>query len=377
MATTVAKPKTATLVGERVKRREDPRLITGTATYLDDIKKPGMLYAAYVRSPYGAARINGISSDSARELPGVKGVYTAVDFADVRPVPCAASLPGLRLPEHTVLATDRVYYVGHPVAVVVASDRYIAQDAVDRVEVDYDPLDAVTGVEEAAKDSAPRVHPQYDSNIAFTFEQSGGDVEAAFAEADVIIKQRITSPRLIPAAMETRGVVADWDEGAQELTLYLGTQNPHLARTQIAHQLNLPEQRLRVIAPEVGGGFGSKIQVYAEDAATGALAMRIKKPIKWIESRREGIQGTIHGRGHVDFVELAAKKDGTLLGMTKYKPGPYPGYSCRPNDPEYVFDKCRAGNGSRTVDYASLSGQVQQWGNLRADGLYGCYCWWF
>ncbi len=313
MATTIT--KTETLVGKAIRRREDPRLITGTATYVDDIQLPGMHHACLVRSPHPAARIKSINIQAALDLPGVAAVFTGADTKDVGPVPCGASLPGLRVPHHYILAIDRVYFVGHPVAVVVATDRYIARDAADLVEVEYEPTAAVADPEKAIAAGAPAVHPEWPDNLAFTYDQKGGDVEKAFAEAEVIVKERIVSQRLIPSSMETRGVVADWKSGDKALTIYTSTQIPHLVRTLLALMLAVPEHRFRVVAPEVGGGFGSKLNVYAEEALMGFIAMRLAKPVKWIESRRENFTCTIHGRGHVDYLELAAKKDGTILGM--------------------------------------------------------------
>ena len=313
MATTVTKPET--LVGKRIRRLEDPRLITGAATYLDDIKVPGMHHACVVRSPHGAAIIKSISTKAALALPGVAAVFTGADIKHLGPVPCAASLPGLRVPHHHLLAQDRVYFAGHPVAVVVATDRYIAQDAADLVEVDYEPLQAVTDPEKAIAPGAPAVHPEWADNVAFTFHQEGGDTAQAFLDADVVVRQRITSQRLIPTAMETRGVLAEWHSGEKSLTLRSSTQIPHLLRTLVAGILGMPENLLRVITPEVGGGFGSKLNVYAEEALMAFIAMKINKPVKWVESRRENFQCTIHGRGHVDYFELAAKRDGTMLGM--------------------------------------------------------------
>jgi carbon-monoxide dehydrogenase large subunit len=313
MATTVAAPEP--LVGKRIRRQEDPRLITGTATYVDDIEMPGMHYAAIVRSPHAAAKIRAIRTEAARAHPGVVAVFTGEDTRHLGPVPCAASLPGLRVPRHTVLATDRVYYVGHPVAVVVATDRYLARDAADLVEVDYEPLPAVADPEKALEPGAPAVHPEWPDNIAFTYPYENGEVDKAFAEADVVVRERIVSQRLIPTAMETRGVVASWNPGDRSLTLYSSSQIPHLMRSAVAGMLGLPENRLRAVAPEVGGGFGSKLNVYAEEALMGFVSMRIGKPVKWIESRRENYLATIHGRGHVDFYELAARRDGTILAM--------------------------------------------------------------
>src|SRR6185503_11664383 len=200
MATTIT--KTETLVGKRIRRREDPRLLTGTATYVDDIQMPGMHHACILRSPHGAAKIRSIDIQTAAGHPGVVAVFTGKDVAGVGPVPCGASLPGLRVPAHAILAADRVYFVGHPVAVVVATDRYIAADALDLIEVDYEPVQAVADPEKALAQGAPAVHPEWPDNIAFTYHQEGGDPEQAFKEAEVVVKQRITSQRLIPTAME-------------------------------------------------------------------------------------------------------------------------------------------------------------------------------
>src|SRR6266852_2868897 len=222
MATTIT--QTETFVGKRVRRREDPRLITGTATYVEDIQMPGMHYAVIVRSPHAAAKIRSINTKQAEVAPGVMAVFTGKDTERVGPIPCGASLPGLRVPHHHILATDRVYYVGHPVAVVVATDRYLARDAADLVEVDYEVLPAVADPEKALAKGAPAVHPEWPDNIAFTYHQEGGDVDKAFAEADVIVKQRIVSQRLIPSAMETRGVVADYRASDKSLNLHTSTQ---------------------------------------------------------------------------------------------------------------------------------------------------------
>ena len=313
MSTTTTKPKL--LVGQKIKRKEDPRLITGTATYLDDIKLPGMYHACILRSPYAAARIAGINLKPALDTPGVVTVFTGADIRSVGTIPCAAQIPGLRVPQHTILAQDRVYFVGHPVAVVIARDRYIARDAVDRIEVDWIPGDAVADPEKALAPGAPAVHPEWPDNIAFTYKQDNGDTAAAFAQADVVVKQRITSPRLVGCPMEARGVVADFNTGEKSLTLYSSTQIPHLLRSLMAQVLGFPEHKLRVIAPEVGGGFGVKADFYAEEALMCFVTMRLGKPVKWIETRREHFLTTIQGRGHVDYYEIAAKKDGTILAL--------------------------------------------------------------
>ncbi|HKY05500.1 MAG TPA: xanthine dehydrogenase family protein molybdopterin-binding subunit [Blastocatellia bacterium] len=301
-------------VGQRVKRTEDPRLIQGLGHYVDDIKLADTLYVAFLRSMYAHARITGIDTSEAASAPGVVAVYTGADVGAIGPVPTAAQLPGLKVPEYRVLATDHVVFVGQPIAAVVATDRYAARDAVDLIMVDYDELPAVVDVEQAAA-GGPLVYEEYGDNIAYTLTAGEGDIDAALAAADKVIKQRIVHQRLAPIAMEGRGVLARYLKGEQELTIWSSTQIPHLLRTQLAIMIGMPENKLRVITPEVGGGFGSKLNVYAEEALLGWIAMQLDRPVKWIETRRENIQATIHGRGQVGYVEIGCKTDGTLTGL--------------------------------------------------------------
>ncbi len=305
---------TQKLVGQRIKRVEDPRLITGTSHYVDDIHLPGLLYAVFVRSPYAHAKIKSINAENALKHPGVVSVITGQETKDkCGTVPCAAAIPDLKRPTHYSMALDRVYFVGHPVAMVIANDRYLARDAADLVEVDYEPLPTVSDPEDALKPGAPLAHPEFGTNVAF--KTSGADLSDIFKKADKIVKQKLYNQRLVPCAMEPRGIIAHWLPGEQQLTLWSSTQIPHLMRTQVALMIGLPENRLRVIAPEVGGGFGSKLNVYAEEALLSYASMKLKKPVKWIETRRENFVGTIHGRGQVAEVEMAVKNDGTILGM--------------------------------------------------------------
>ncbi len=306
----------AKYVGTRTKRKEDPRLIRGMSSYVDDIKLNGMLHAVIVRSPHAHARVKSIDTSAALKLPGVVAVFTGKDVEAVGSVPCAAQIPDLKVPKHPVLAKDKVRYVGESVAAVVAQDRYIAADAAALVEVDYEPLPAVVDPLEALEPGSTVIHEECKDNIAFVTKASGGDVEKAFSEAEVpIIKQRMINQRLIPMAMETRGVVAQYQPGDNLLTLWSSSQIPHLLRTLAAGMVGLPENRVRVIVPEVGGGFGSKLNVYREEGLVSYLAMKLGKPVKWIEGRRENFLTTIHGRDQVDDVEIAVKKDGTILGL--------------------------------------------------------------
>jgi len=302
-------------VGQRIKRTEDPRLIRGLAHYVDDITLPGTLHVAFVRSIYAHARIKGIDASAAEDVPGVVAIYTGKDIAEkIGPVPCASALPELKVPDHRVLATKKVYFVGHPIAAVVATDRYAARDAADLVIVDYDDLPVVSDVEQAAA-GGPVIHENFGDNIAYKLTSGEGDIDAAFAAAERTVKQRILHRRLAPIAMEPRGVLARYFPGEEELTLWSSTQIPHLMRTQVAIMIGIPENKLRVITPEVGGGFGSKLNVYAEEALLGWISMQLFKPVKWIETRRENIQATIHGRGQVGDIEVAFRNDGAITGL--------------------------------------------------------------
>ena len=302
-------------VGQRVKRTEDPRLIRGLAHYVDDIALPNTLHVAFVRSIFAHAKINGIDTSAAQTVPGVVAIYTGADVAEkIGPVPCASALPELKVPHHHVLATNKVYFVGHPIAAVVARDRYAARDAAELVIVDYEDLPAVADVEEAAA-GGPVIHENFGDNIAYKLSSGEGDIDAAFTSAERTVKQRILHRRLAPIAMEPRGVLARYFPGEEELTLWSSTQIPHLMRTQVALMIGIPENKLRVITPEVGGGFGSKLNVYAEEALLGWISMQLAKPVKWIETRRENIQATIHGRGQVGDIEVAFQNDGTITGL--------------------------------------------------------------
>lgn len=301
-------------VGQRVKRTEDPRLIKGLAHYVDDIRLPGTLHVAFVRSIYAHARIKSIDTVAALNSPGVVAVYTGKDVAKVGAVPCASALPDLKVPDYRVLAQGKVFFVGHPIAAVVATDAYAARDAVDLVAVDYEDLPAVVDVEEAAK-GGPVIHEGFADNIAYKLTAGEGDIDAAMAGSDRVINQRIVHQRLAPIAMEPRGVLARYFPGEEELTVWSSTQIPHLLRTQLALMIGIPENKLRVITPEVGGGFGSKLNVYAEEALLGWISMQLGKPVKWIETRRENIQATIHGRGQIGYLEIGCKNDGTLTGL--------------------------------------------------------------
>ena len=306
-------------VGARIKRREDPGLMRGLGQYVDDVKLPEILHVAILRSPHGHARIKSIDTAAARQHPGVVAVFTGEDLRDqIGTLPTTADNPTLRIPKHYVLAVDKVCYVGEGVAAVVAEGRYRARDAIDLIGVEYEPLPAVTDPEKALAPGSPVIHSEWPDNLAFRWEQAQGDVEKAFKQADRVVKQKLVHQRLAPIAMEARGVIARYLATDKELTVWSSTQIPHLLKTHLAKMLRLPEEQVRVIAPDVGGAFGSKLNVYAEEGLLAWIAMKLGRAVKWIEERRENFRATIHGRGQVGEVEAAVKKDGTILGL-RYK----------------------------------------------------------
>ncbi|MGI8554538.1 MAG: xanthine dehydrogenase family protein molybdopterin-binding subunit [Dehalococcoidia bacterium] len=310
--TTLDLPK---LVGTRVKRREDPRLITGTATYVDDLKLPGMQYMAVLRSPYAHARITSIDTSKAKAMTGVIDVMIGDEVKNLtKPIPTAAAIPGLKVPVRWPLATGEVRHVGEPVVAVLAKDRYTATDALDLIDVEYEQLPAVADVEKAFAESAPKVHDEFENNVAYYFPLATGDVEQAFKDADVVVKQRLVNQRLYPTPMEDRGIVASYNKGDESITIWASTQNPHLLQTNLGGSVNMPEHKTRVIAPEVGGGFGCKITFYGEDMLACAFSIKTGKPVKWIATRNEGMMSTVHGRDHVAYFEIGAKRDGTIVG---------------------------------------------------------------
>jgi carbon-monoxide dehydrogenase large subunit len=301
-------------VGERIKRREDPRLISGLATYVDDVRLPGMLSAVILRSPHAHARINSINIDAARKVPGVVCVLAGAEVnSKIGPLPCVA--PAEHIPFHPTLAQGKVRYVGEPVAVAVATDPYKAQDALDLIEIDYDPLDAVVDPEKALEDGAPLLHEEFGNNLAIRVEIPNPATDEAIRKADRVIRFRLVNQRLAPIPMEPRGVVAQWNAGSQHLTIWSSTQIPHLLRSVLAGMLKLGENRMRVIAPEVGGGFGCKLNVYREEALVAHLAMTLRRPVKWIERRRENFAATTHGRDQITYLEVPVKNDGTVLAI--------------------------------------------------------------
>jgi aerobic carbon-monoxide dehydrogenase large subunit len=342
-------------MGNSVPRKEDPAFLLGHANWTDNIKLPGMLHMVLLRSPYAHARITSIDASAAKEQPGVVAVYTDEDLApeldgsameaeaapgyavDVEEAPEgetgvtptgndeAESPPrsftgwpvteDIKIPDHWPLARGEVNFAGEPVAVVVATDRYKAQDALEFIEVDYEPMGVVTDIETALEDGAPLVHDKFGTNECYTWTLETGEIEDAFSKADVVVSERYIQQRLIPSAIETRAVVVQPTPMGGEFTMYTSTQVPHFVKDILSVMCGVPDTKLRVVAPDVGGGFGSKLNVYSEEVLALVLARKLGVPVKWVEDRSENHLATTHGRGQVQHIELAATNEGKILGM--------------------------------------------------------------
>ena len=311
--------ETTTLVGQPVRRVEDARLITGDAKYLDDLQLPHMAHVAIMRSPYAHARINGIDTTQAQAHPGVIAVYTGADFAELPALPCAWQAGGVENYVNTprVLETDRVTFTGAGVAAVVAETRYAAEDALELIQVDWEPLDVVVDVEDAIAEGAPQLHENAPGNIVMDW--SCGDQAAtdqALQEAEVVVEQRLVNQRLIPTPMEVRGAAAQYEPSTGEFTVWMTSQDPHIMRLLMtAFVFGIPETKMRCIALHVGGGFGTKIFLYHEYVLVAALAQKVGRPVKWVESRRENYAATTHGRDHVAYLTVGARRDGTITAL--------------------------------------------------------------
>ncbi|MCA1457840.1 xanthine dehydrogenase family protein molybdopterin-binding subunit [Bradyrhizobium sp. BRP22] len=313
---------TTRFFGAPVKRNEDRKLLTGQALFIDDVELPGMLHAAFLRSQAAHARIARIDVSRALQRPGVVAVYTADDYGDywqrgpllVPPPPIPGSVFNLRT--QVPLAKDKVRHVGEPLAVVVAESRYIAEDALDDIDVDLEPLPAVIDLEAALRPGSALVHDDLGSNVSAHVHQSKGDYRAAAANAHLVIKRRFAYEHGISSTIETRGVVAHWEARSQHMTIWDTTQAPVFVRNGLAAVLGLGERQVRVIAPFVGGGFGPKIMMfYPEEVALPWISMRLNRPVKWIEDRLEHFFATTHERGQIHDAEIAVAHDGRILGV--------------------------------------------------------------
>jgi carbon-monoxide dehydrogenase large subunit len=311
--------------GAAVPRREDPRFLRGEARYVDDIKLPGLLHAAFLRSPHAHALIRGVRTAPAAAMPGVVAVFTFADLERwMTPLPLfGAPPPGLaaairfelRQAKQWALCRERARHVGEIVAMVVAESRALAEDAVERIEVDWEPGAAVTDMRAGAEPEAPLVHADWGSNVAVAFTHGIGDAEAAFAGAEVTVSETFHIQRYVGMPLEMRGVVAQWDRRDGSLTTWNSTQVSHFVQQGLAQALNLPHHKIRVIAPDLGGGFGTKASGYAEDVLVPIAALRLNRPVKWTEDRREHMVAAAHARHQTHEISLAARRDGTITGL--------------------------------------------------------------
>lgn len=313
----------AKYIGQPIKRNEDPRLLTGQALFVDDVDLPGMLHAAFLRSDYAHARITSIDTSAAKAMPGVVAVYTAADMGDfwhpspmiVQPPPTLEDIVFNARPQ-IPMAKDKVRHIGDPIAVVIAESRYIAEDAAEQIWVEYEPLDVVTDLEKALEPDSALLYEELGTNLASHVQQEKGSYAEAVANADLVIKRRIIIDRGAAAAMENRGIVVNWDAKSQQMTMWNTTQAPIPIRNGIAATLGLSEHQVRVIAPFVGGGFGPKIMLWQpEEVLLPWASMKLNRPIKWIEDRRENFMGTTQERSQIHDVEAAFTKDGKILGL--------------------------------------------------------------
>jgi aerobic carbon-monoxide dehydrogenase large subunit len=315
MATTETQ---TTYIGASVERKEDARLLHGETRWVDNMTLPGMLWMAVVRSPYAHAKIKNVDLSHALSAEGVVAAFSGAELAAewAGSLPCAWPVTGdCRIPQHHPLTADKARYAGDGVAVVVAESRALAKDAAELVEVDYEPLEPVTDVGEAVGESAPLVHDEYDENRAYTWTLQNGEVDRLFSEAAVTVKEHYRQQRLIPNAIEPRSVLVQPVLATGEYTMWSATQVPHIARVTLSGTTGIPETKLRVVAPDVGGGFGSKLNVYAEEALCLVLARRLGLPIKWTEERSEAYVATIHGRDVLQEIELAATAEGKITAV--------------------------------------------------------------
>jgi len=347
----------ADLLGSAIERREDPSLITGDAEYTDDIDRQDMAHLAFRRSKYAHARIEEVDVSDAASIDGVIAVYTGDDVN--LGLPCGFQLEGLNDPDFPLLASDRVRYQGDAVAAVVAEDRYTARDAVNAIDVNYERLDAVVDPEAALGDDVPQLHEDAPGNVAFEWEIGNGDeTAAAIEEAADVVEIEVRNQRLIPNAMEPRAAVAEYRRSDEQLSVHMTTQNPHLHRLLLSLILGHPEHRIRVRAPEVGGGFGSKIHNYAGETMTAWAAMQHERPIKWQATRTESNQTDAHGRAHVTRGELAVDKDGHVTGLRVDTVADLGGYlsTFGPLIPTYLYAPLLSGQYEIPAIHCSVTG---------------------
>src|SRR5262249_47714781 len=307
---------TLTWVGQRLKRREDAELVTGQGRYLGDLVRPGMLHAVFLRSPYPHARIVSIDASRARESDGVHAVITGADLPDdLGQQPCNHLYPDQRETPYFALARGRVRYVGEPIAVVVAESVYLAEDARELIDIEWEELSSVGDVDAALAAGAPLLYDDWPDNIAATYEVAMGDVDAAFAEADVVVSERFEIGRLFACPLEGRGVLAEWNSSIGELTIWTSTQSPHIIRDFLSWMLKLPEHRIRVLVPRVGRPFRAKTHCYPEETAVCLASRTVGRAVRWVEDRLETFVATVHARQQIIEAQMCATSDGRITGV--------------------------------------------------------------
>ncbi len=352
-------------IGASVRRKEDFRFLSGRGNYTDDINRPGQLYAVLRRSDRPHAKLGAIDTAAAKAAPGVVAVFTGADMAadNVGGLPCGWQIHNkdgspMAEPPHPVLAIGKVRHVGDPVAVVIATTKQAAKDAAELLDIDYQDLPAVASLADAVKPGASLVHDEVPGNVCYDWHI--GDkaaLEAAFAGAAKVVKLELENNRLIPNAMEPRAAVGDYDTSNGDYTLYTTSQNPHVIRLLMgAFVLHIPENKLRVVAPDVGGGFGSKIYHYAEEAIVTWAAGKVRKPVKWTAERNESFMSDAHGRDHVSTAEMAIDKDGHFLGLRVHTLANMGGYlsTFAPCVPTYLYATLLAGVYKTPVIYCEV-----------------------
>jgi len=302
-------------IGERVRRKETERFVTGTGRYVDDLLPPGTLHVSFVRSTCAHARIKAIDVEAARSMPGVRAVFTGKEIAQhVKPLRVGGSSVVREIKLYP-LALDKVRYHGEPLAVVIADNRYLAEDAVEAVSVEYELLPVVIDPEAAMEPGAPIIHDDVGSNIVYKYHFATDGIDKVFQDADVVVRERIRSHRISACPIEPRAYLAHYGKEEDSLTMWSATANPHSLRGRIADILDFPEGKIRVIAPDVGGSFGVKIQTYQEELLLPYLSRQLGRPIKWCETRVEHMRNGRHGRDQIHYIEMALKKDGTMLAI--------------------------------------------------------------
>jgi carbon-monoxide dehydrogenase large subunit len=311
---------TPNMLGMPIKRGEDPRLVSGSGAYLEDLALPGLVHIVIGRSPHGHARLGRIDVSAARNAAGVVAIFTGQDLDKLIPGELPGDWPSDfeddHRPPNRMLARDKTRFVGEAVVAVVGETRPQAADALDLIDIEYEPLPAVSDPEAALQPGAPLLYEEFGTNLAHRLVKRGGDVAAAFARPDIqVVKGRFVNPRVLPVPMETRGAAARYDAGTGELTFWSSTQFPHTMRSKLSEMLDLAENKVRVIAPDVGGGFGAKIEFSTEDVLTAYLAIQLRRPVRWVEERRENFLNMVHGRGQTDYVEVAVTRDGEIVGL--------------------------------------------------------------